>query len=317
MNMMLLLAGACGLLAVGVSVFAWDLLQRDRRDRQSSKALQTALLRQSQAATRAEHAADLHPLHALLRHLNAFGEHFRGSRLGSILLAPEDRMLLDQAGWNTLSGTSVFLALRLALAILVALLAPTLLGYWGSTSGLIVALVGAAMGLLVPKFVLRAWANRLKRKANDELPLIIDLLRLLQGVGMSMDQSLQMLGEKLKSATPVLGGEIEVANTLYMHGRTREQSLQRLSEIYTDDDLRSLVLLILQVHRHGGSVQEPLRQFAERIREQRRMEMKEKVGKLSVKMTIVMMLTLLPALMLVLSGPAILALAKALTEIGN
>jgi tight adherence protein C len=38
------------------------------------------------------------------------------------------------------------------------------------------------------------------------------------------------------------------------------------------------------------------------------MNMKEKTGKLSVKMTVVMMLTLLPALMLVLAGPAVVSL---------
>ncbi|MCE3023184.1 hypothetical protein LWS74_13210, partial [Staphylococcus pasteuri] len=39
--------------------------------------------------------------------------------------------------------------------------------------------------------------------------------------------------------------------------------------------------LILQVHAHGGAVQEPLRQFSLRLREQRRNALKEKVGKLS------------------------------------
>lgn len=38
------------------------------------------------------------------------------------------------------------------------------------------------------------------------------------------------------------------------------------------------------------------------------MEMKERAGKLSVKMTIVMMVTLLPALMAVLIGPAVISL---------
>jgi tight adherence protein C len=101
-----------------------------------------------------------------------------------------------------------------------------------------------------------------------------------------------------------------------MHGRSRQQSLRRLAESFGDEDLRSLVQLMLQVHEHGGAVQEPLRQFSVRLREQRRSALKEKVGKLSVKMTIVMMLTLLPALMLVLSGPAIIALANAVNRLG-
>jgi tight adherence protein C len=126
-----------------------------------------------------------------------------------------------------------------------------------------------------------------------------------------------MLGDKLRIALPVLGKELQQAHVAYTHGRSRAQSLRRLSESFGDDNLRSLMQMVLQVHQHGGAVQDPLRQFGERLREQRRMEMKEKVGKLSVKMTVVMMLTLLPALMLVLSGPAILALADALTKMGQ
>ncbi len=139
--------------------------------------------------------------------------------------------------------------------------------------------------------------KRRRRAVETELPLLIDLLRLLQGVGFSMDQSLQTLGDKLRDALPVLGSELQEANVAYTHGRTRAV-LRRLSEVYADDDLTSLMQLILQVHAHGGAVQEPLRQFSLRLREQRRNTLKEKVGKLSVKMTVVMMLTLLPALML-------------------
>jgi tight adherence protein C len=137
-------------------------------------------------------------------------------------------------------------------------------------------------------------------------------LRLLQGVGFSIDQSLQMIGEKLYIAIPVLGRELQLANSSYTRGRSRAQSLRRLSDSFGNDDLRSLVQMVLQVHQHGGAVQEPLKQFGMRLREQRRMNMKEKVGKLSVKMTVVMMLTLLPALMLVLAGPAIISLSNAL-----
>jgi len=181
----------------------------------------------------------------------------------------------------------------------------------------IMVVIGAlAAGLLLPKFALSAWVKRRRRAVNNELPLLIDLLRLLQGVGYSMDQSLQTLGDKLRDALPVLGGEIQEANVSYTHGRTRAQSLRRLSDVYGDDDLSSLVQLILQVHAHGGAVQEPLRQFSVRLREQRRNALKEKVGKLSVKMTVVMMLTLLPALMLVLAGPALVALATTLSKMG-
>ena len=121
----------------------------------------------------------------------------------------------------------------------------------------------------------------------------------------------------VRSAGPMYSASSPGVAAIFVHGRTRAQSLRRLSEVYADDYLASLMQLILQVHAHGGAVQEPLRQFSIRLREQRRNTLKEKVGKLSVKMTVVMMLTLLPALMLVLAGPALVALATTMSKMGS
>jgi tight adherence protein C len=305
-----LLALAAGIALLGLR--GWVLSSRDQR---SQQALQSALRPRDAAATP---AALPTPRRSLRQHwlnaIAAFGERFNGGRIEAALLAPEDRLLLDQAGWNTQAGTAIFLGLRVLIAVATVLL---VLAFNHSTgfSRAMVIFGALAFGILLPKVALRAWATRLRRQVTAELPLLIDLLRLLQGVGFSMDQSLQTLGDKLRNAVPVLGREIHQANLAYMHGRSREQSLRRLGESFDDEDLRSLVQLILQVHAHGGAVQEPLRQFSLRLREQRRSTLKEKVGKLSVKMTVVMMLTLLPALMLVLAGPAIIALASALTKL--
>ncbi|WP_329890947.1 type II secretion system F family protein [Stenotrophomonas sp. SMYL11] len=298
-------------LAAGVALLGIGGWVRSHREHRTSATLKTAL--QPREDTRDGEAA---PQRDSLGWLERFGRALSGGRLEAALLTNEDRLLLDLAGWNTRRGTAIYLGLRLLLAVLVLALVLT----FSSVTGLsrIMVIIGAlAAGLLLPKFILSAWVKRRRRAVENELPLLIDLLRLLQGVGFSMDQSLQTLGDKLRDALPVLGGELQEANVAYTHGRTRAQSLRRLSEVYADDDLTSLMQLILQVHAHGGAVQEPLRQFSIRLREQRRNTLKEKVGKLSVKMTVVMMLTLLPALMLVLAGPALVALATTMSKMGS
>lgn len=308
------------LLALGLGLLGAAGLWQHHSQQRTAATLQSAL-RQREAPAALPPAKDsaaadsADPPPRRWAWLAALGEQFNGGRLEAALLAPEDRLLLDQAGWNTRTGTAMFLAVRVLLALLS--LGVVLVVYRGDGLGRALSMLTAVgAGVLLPKFVLRAWAGRLRRRVGNELPLLIDLLRLLQGVGFSMDQSLQTLGDKLRSAIPVLGREIHHANQAYMRGRSRQQSLRRLSDAFGDEDLRSLVQLMLQVHEHGGAVQEPLRQFSVRLREQRRSALKEKVGKLSVKMTVVMMLTLLPALMLVLSGPAIIALANAMNQLG-
>ena len=310
-----LLTFAIIVFVLGALLFVFAALMRYRSEHQQERVIERALQRQPLALGDDERDSRSFWQRALDA-LQAIGHRFEGGGLGKALLAPEDRLLLDQANRNTSAGRATYIGLRIVLALLL----PVIVALWrhpDGVRGLFELLAALAVGVLLPKFVLHSWANRLRRQAVEELPLLIDLLRLLQGVGFSMDQSLQTIAERFPTVLPVLGRELRDANTAYMHGRPRDQSLRRLAESFDNDDLKSLVQIIVQVHEHGGAVQEPLRQFAERLREQRKMVMKEKTGKLSVKMTVVMMLTLLPALMLVLAGPAVVSLIGTMSKLGG
>ena len=173
------------------------------------------------------------------------------------------------------------------------------------------------LGYMLPKWVLGRIAANRRQAVTDELPMFIDLLRLLQGVGLSIDQSVQVIVVEFRRVLPVLGEELDIANRQFVTGRTREQSLQRLASTYDNDDLRAVVRLIVQVDKHGGAVQEPLKQFGDRLREGRRTAMRERIGKLSVKMTTVMITTLLPALLIVTAGPGFLAVVRSLVSLAG
>lgn len=300
-------------LAAGFALMAAELLRHLRQRRQESRLIDRALAPPAAGDTRATDGDDEPWWQHLVHVLDALGKRFEAGSLGRALITPEDRLLLSQINRNTAQGRTVFLGLRLALALMLPI--PVLL--WLSPHGVrafVIFIGAAAFGLIAPKIVLGAWAKRLRKRADDELPLLIDLLRLLQGVGFSVDQSLQMVSDRFQEAMPLLSREVRDANVQYVHGRSRMQSLHRLCE-FDNDGLKSLVQILVQVHEHGGAVQEPLRQFGDRLREQRKLRMKELSGRLSVKMTIVMMLTLIPALMVVLAGPAAISLVTTMTKL--
>ncbi|WP_038205937.1 type II secretion system F family protein [Xenophilus azovorans] len=239
--------------------------------------------------------------------------HWLRTRLGRLLVADEDRRLIDQCGWPSVRAQLLFLAARAVLAaglpLLVLLLAQA--GHVRSRVMLLAA-IAFTLGFMLPKWALSAHARRRRAQVARELPLFVDLLRLLQGVGLSLDQSLQIIVSDFGDVLKVLGREVEVAANLYARGRTREHSLQRLATLHGNDNLAGLVGLLVQIDRHGGAVQEPLRLFGERLREQRRAELKERIGKTTVKMTAVMVTTLLPALLIVTAGPGFLAIIRTL-----
>ena len=228
------------------------------------------------------------------------------------LLPDEDRELLGQAGISMQGeGAVVYVVSRVVLAVLLPLLVLNVADLsggraWGA------AFFGFGIGVMLPKWVVRSKAVKRCKQVGEELPLFVDMLRLLQGVGLSIDQSLHILATEFSRVLPVTSAELVLANQLYATGRSREQAFQRLIGLSGDDDMVSVVNLLVQVDKHGGAVQEPLSQFAQRLREKRQASFKEKIGTITVKMTGVMVLTLLPALIVITAGPGFTAVMRTL-----
>ena len=253
-------------------------------------------------------------LPGMLDALGAAGMRWLETSAGKLIVADEDRRLLDQCGYADARARGLYCIIRLVSASVMALLAT----WYGLAHGARpVALAGAGLllGFFVPKLVVRRRAQARLDAVAEELPMLVDLLRLLQGVGLSLDQSLQVMINEFRLVLPVLAGEMEIAQRQFVAGRTREQSLQRMATIYENEDLRAVIRMLVQVDKHGGAVQEPLRQFGDRLREVRRATLRERIGKLTVRMTGVMVVTLLPALLIVTAGPGVIAVMRTLASI--
>lgn len=257
-------------------------------------------------------AADPDPVNAA-RSDSELPAHWLQTRWGRLLVADEDRRLIDQCGWPTMRAQLALLVVRAVLVLGLPVLGWLLMGLgWLPQHEAVVLAVAFALGFMAPKWVLGRLAKARCERAGRELPLFVDLLRLLQGVGLSLDQSLQIMASDFALPLTVLGHELLLANRRYSQGRSREHSLQRLATLHRNEDLAGLVALLVQVDRHGGAVQEPLARYGERLREHRRSELKSRIGKITVKMTGVMVATLLPALVIVAAGPGFIAVTRSM-----
>lgn len=261
-------------------------------------------------------------LTSLAQSTDALGKRLESGSLAESLLPDEDNKLLEIAGYSNLgTARARYVAFRFALAVALpgAVLVLWMMGLgpksWMTLS--FTTFLGFAVGYILPKRLLARKVAARKKQATSELSLLIDLLRLLQGVGLSVDQSLHVIVKEFGTVLPVLAHELGAATAIYNRGRTREQSFARLSQDFGDDDLSAICRLIEQVDRHGGAVQEPLNRFSQRIRDKRRFELKERIGRLTVKMTGVMILTLLPALLIVTGGMGILSILRGLSRIAG
>lgn len=246
------------------------------------------------------------------------GARWLHGRFGDSLLAQEDRQLINNSGYQDLEAARHYFVLaRGVLSIGLAVLCNVLpvVSKLNQFIPFIAVFFGFALGWMLPKWAFMYRAAQRRKQIAEELPLFVDMLRLLQGVGLSMDQTLHTIERDFQDVLPVLGGELSVAVEQYARGRTRAQSLERIAQNFDNEDLEVICRLIVQVDQHGGAMQEPLHRFGVRLREQRRLELKERVGKLTVKMTGVMVLTLMPALLIITAGAGFLALFRGLGRV--
>ncbi|WP_175749342.1 type II secretion system F family protein [Burkholderia pyrrocinia] len=317
-----LVLGAIGmLLLAALAIVRVTLQQRAERtllkalDRRTA-AVEAAAARGGAAEPRREVAVPpaTRTRFARLREcLEDAGMRWLDTGVGRYLFADEDRQMLEQCGFVEARARGLFLSARIAFAVgLPVLVGGLLVGRASGSRWLLSTCVAFVIGFMLPKIYVRRRAAERRQGVSAELPLLVDMLRLLQGVGLSLDQSIQVITHDFQTMLPVLSWELGVAQRQFAAGRTREQSLQRLTNSFDNEDLRAVVRLLIQVDKHGGAVQEPLKQFGDRLREGRRALLRERIGRLTVKMTGVMIVTLLPALLIVTAGPGIMTVLSAL-----
>lgn len=297
-------------LSLALVLMAALLLRRQRLQRRGAEVIQNALDRSAAGQPRESDG----PAAAVPNRDEQLPAHWLDTRLGRLLVADEDRQLINQCGFPSVRAQLTLLLTRAALAVGLPLLVDALFVHGPDTSrkGFLLLATVFVVGFMLPKWLLQRLAARRRVRVSHELPLFVDLLGLLQSVGLSLDQSLQIIAKDFTGVIPILGNDVATANRQYNQGRTREHAFQRMADLHQNQHLTDLISLLIQVDKHGGAIQEPIRQFSERLRVHRKAEMKTRVGVITVKMTVVMVTTLLPALLIIVAGPGFLAVIRSL-----
>lgn len=221
---------------------------------------------------------------------------------------------LIYAGYDGAVAPAIFAAARLALLILL----PTAVG---------LALVQSPLSLLVvliPGSALIAWIlpiavlERLVRKRQDRvrhgLPDALDLLVVCVEAGISLDAAILRVAKELSFTYPDLSRELLVVNRKTNAGVTREEAIRGLWSRTGVDDLRSLSTSLIQTEKWGTSITKVLRIAAMTLRRKRRQHAEKRVALAPVKMTLPLVTMILPALFIIILGPAVLQVISSLAS---
>jgi len=224
------------------------------------------------------------------------------------------RRRLARAGYTSMTAVVIFAAASMVTPIALALVPIWLLG---SGQGLILALIGGAIGYLIPSLVLGRLTELRKREIREGLPDALDLFIVCVEAGCGLDQAIVKASDELGLTYPALTYELRLITTEIRAGKSRMEAFKNFAARTLVDDVQSLVALLVQTDRFGTSIAQALRIHAETSRIKRRQDAEERAGKIGVKLVFPLVLFLFPALYIVILGPAVISFIRVFGEASN
>jgi tight adherence protein C len=149
------------------------------------------------------------------------------------------------------------------------------------------------------------------------LPDALDLTVICVEAGLALDQAVMRVGEDLRHAHQELSDEFHLVNLEMRAGKPRAEALRNLAERTGVDDIKALVGTLIQTDRFGTSVAQALRVHSDSLRTERRQRAEEQAAKTTIKMIPPLVVFVLPSIMIVSLGPAIIALVRILLPPGG
>lgn len=172
--------------------------------------------------------------------------------------------------------------------------------------------MGFVAGLLLPRYLLRYLAGRRRELIIEEVPVMVRMISVLFEAGLSLEVTLKTLRDNGSGILPNLSVEIGRMLVRVESGMDRVEALELMARELDIQELTDAVSVLSHTAVAGGSVRQSLARIAELIEDRNRTRLRERVGRLSAKMTVVMVVFLFPALFIFLAGPGLVAIAKAL-----
>jgi tight adherence protein C len=235
----------------------------------------------------------------------------------AIPLSPADvsrtRAWLIQAGLRDASHVNYYFGARLLLAAVG--LAGVLLFAGVDELFLLAGVPG--LGFFFPRFLLKRMIKDRQRRIRVGLPDALDLTVICVEAGLALDQALMRVGQDLHHAHPDLSDEFHLVNLEMRAGKPRAEALRNMVDRTGVDDIRSLVGTLIQTDRFGTSVAQALRVHSDSLRTERRQRAEEQAAKTTIKMVPPLVLFVLPSIIFVTIGPAVIELVRQLGPVSG
>jgi len=228
-------------------------------------------------------------------------------------LSPTDtnrtRSWLIQAGYRESRHLTVYQGIRVLFAAVGFVSVLLISGV--KSPPLLIGVTG--LGFFIPRFFLKRMINDRQTRIRIGMPDALDLTVICVEAGLALDQAMMRVGEDLRHAHPDLADEFYLMNLELRAGKPRAEALRNLYNRTGVDDVKALVTTLVQTDRFGTSIAQALRVHSDSLRTERRQRAEEQAAKTTIKMVPPLVVFVLPSIIIVTLGPAIIQLYRTLT----
>lgn len=204
------------------------------------------------------------------------------------------------------------LLLTLCLPLGFLLVAP-LLGASLANQKVVFAALGLCLaGLYLPSLWLSRRIETRQRAIAEGFPDALDMMVVCVEAGLALDAAFNRVGAELTRSHPALATQFALVSLELRAGKSRSDALRNLADRIGLDEINSFVTLMIQSDSLGTSIAQTLLVHADEMRTRRTLRAEEKANKLPVKLTIPLVVFILPCLLNVIMLPGIINIVRKL-----
>ncbi len=227
----------------------------------------------------------------------------------------EKEMELMRAGIRRPGAVKVYGILTLCFMMMTAAGGYMVMGGSDFMTTAIAIVGGLVIGYFLPEQAIFSLRKRHRLNLLAALPDTTDLLSIVLGAGLSLDQAITRVCEELQYVYPELAEEFYLMTIEVQAGQDRGIAFQHMAKRTGLTEIRSLAGMIIQAERFGTGLAQSLRVFSDSLRVKRRLDIEAAIAKAAVKMIFPIVLFILPALFIIVIAPGVLSFLQNLKGI--
>ncbi len=164
--------------------------------------------------------------------------------------------------------------------------------------------VAMIVGYKLPDVLIKNKTIKRQQEINLTFPDALDMMLICVQGGIGLEQTVDRVAHEMAEHSETLAEELGILSAEMAMLNDRRQALQDFARRVGSGGAKSFATALIQAEQYGTSVSQAMRVMSDEIREMRMAAAEQKAASLPPKLTVPMILFFLPALFIIILGPA-------------